>query len=204
MTEQKEKKLEDIKKEAEQYKCLVQKSCYFIAEFLSGPMCGKCFPCSLGSYEARIRLKNIIKGRGTEADLLAIKRIATEMLDSSMCKKGKDTAVYMSESIELSPYIEHISGVCRDKECLSLIKYIIIPEQCIICGDCQDVCKDNAIIGEKKKSYLSSYLPFEIVQKRCTKCGECIKVCPYGAIEIVDIKAKVDAEVEKKQVKVEV
>ncbi|MBI4654055.1 MAG: 4Fe-4S binding protein [Nitrospirae bacterium] len=188
MTEQKEKKLEDIKKEAEQYKCPVQKSLYFIAEFLSGPMCGRCFPCSFGSYEARIRLRNITEGKGTEDDINKLKRIVENMLENSMCKKGKDTAVYMSESIELDSYSEHISDVCRDKECLSLIEYIIIPEQCIICGDCQDVCKDNAIIGEKKKSYLSGYMPFEIVQKRCTKCGECIKVCPTNAIEIVSAK----------------
>jgi NAD-dependent dihydropyrimidine dehydrogenase PreA subunit len=60
-----------------------------------------------------------------------------------------------------------------------------------MCGICQDVCKDNAIIGEKRKPYLSGYLSFEIVQKRCTKCSECIKVCPYNAIELKEIKAEV-------------
>ena len=68
--EQKEKKLEDIKKEAEQKNCPVQRSLYFVDEFLSGPMCGRCLPCSLGSYEAKILLQSIIDGKGTDDDLM--------------------------------------------------------------------------------------------------------------------------------------
>ncbi len=64
-----------------------------------------------------------------------------------------------------------------------------------MCGVCQDVCRDNAILGEKIKPFMSGYAPFEIVQKRCTKCGECIKVCPEEAIECVSIS------VEKEEVK---
>jgi NAD-dependent dihydropyrimidine dehydrogenase PreA subunit len=190
MTEQKEKKLEDIKKEAEEKKCPVQKSLVFMEEFLDGPMCGKCFPCSLGSYEARIRIKKFIEGNATEKDIAVLKRVASNMLEGSMCKKGKDTAKFIIENIDSGEYIEHISGSCSSKECAELIKYIIIPEQCTMCGICQEVCRDNAIIGEKKKPYLSGYMPFEIVQKRCTKCGECVKVCPTNAIIIVDVKEK--------------
>lgn len=190
MTEQKEKKLEDIKKEAEEKKCHVQKALYYIDEFLSGPMCGKCLPCSLGSYEARVRLDNIVQGKGTEVDLYALKRIANEMLEGSICKKGKDTAKFILDWMSTDIYREHIEGKCPDMECLALIEYRIIPERCIMCGDCQEVCKYNAIMGEKKVTYLSGYLPFEIRQKRCVKCGDCIKVCPTNAIIIVDVKEK--------------
>lgn len=190
MTEQKEKKVEDIKKEAEARKCPVNKSLYYIEEFLAGPMCGRCFPCSLGSYEARVRLQNIVEGGGVEADLSALKRIANEMLEGSMCKKGKDTAKFILDWMSTDVYREHIEGKCPDMECLALIEYRIIPERCIMCGDCKDVCKYNAIIGEKKVTYLSGYLPFEIRQKRCIKCGDCIKVCPTEAIVIVDVKSK--------------
>lgn len=186
--EQKEKKLEDIKKEADEKKCPVQKSLYFIEEFLAGPMCGKCFPCSFGSYEARIRLKRVAGGIAADADLASIKRITSNMIEASMCKKGKDTAKFILDNIDSKEFTEHLSGVCTGSECMEYIKYVIIPEKCTMCGICQDVCKDNAIIGEKKKSYLSGYLPFEIIQKRCTKCGECIKVCPTGAIIIVNSK----------------
>jgi ferredoxin len=184
----KEIKMEDVRAKAEEKKCPVQKALYFMDEFLAGPMCGKCFPCMMGSYEAKIRLQNIVEGRGTSADLTAINRIARDMLEASMCKKGKDTAKFIIENIDTGEYAEHLSGICSNKECIDLIRYIIIPEQCTMCGICQEVCKDNAIIGEKKKPYLSGYLPFEIVQKRCTKCGECIKVCPTSAIIVVDVK----------------
>ncbi len=193
--EQKEKKLEDLKKEADEKKCPVQKSIYFIEEFLAGPMCGKCFPCSFGSYEARIRLKRVADGTAADADLASIKRIASNMIEASMCKKGKDTARFILENIDSKEFTEHLSGVCSSNECIEYRKYIIVPEKCTMCGICPDVCKDNAIIGEKRKSYLSGYLPFEIIQKRCTKCGECIKVCPTGAIIIVSSKEREPAGV---------
>jgi ferredoxin len=190
MSEHEELKVEDIKKEAEEKHCPVQRSLYYIEKFLSEPMCGKCFPCSFGTYESKIRLKDIISGKGTDADIFALKRIATMMIESSRCKKGKDTAKFILEWMNTGVFNEHIEGRCPDKECLAYIEYRIIPDKCTMCGECQVVCKFNAIIGEKKKPYLSGYLPFEIRQKRCTKCGECIKVCPTEAIEIVDIKER--------------
>jgi ferredoxin len=186
--EKKEIKMEDVKARAEEKQCPVQKSLVFIDEFLSGPMCGKCFPCSLGSYEARVRLNRLIQGIATEDDISTLKRIAANMVEASMCKKGKDTARFIIENIETGEYGEHLVKICSRKECKDLYQYIIVPEKCTMCGLCQEVCKDNAVIGEKKKPYLSGYLPFEIVQKRCTKCGECIKVCPTGAIIMVDAK----------------
>jgi len=188
--EQKEKKLEDIKKEAEQKNCPVQRSLYFVDEFLSGPMCGRCLPCSLGSYEARIRLKKIAGGIATDEDIASVKRIASNMLEASMCKKGKDTARFILDHIDSKDFTGHISGVCPSHECLEYIKYIVVPEKCTMCGICLHACKDNAIKGEKKKTFLSGYQPFEILQKRCTKCGECLKVCPEEAIIIVDAKER--------------
>ncbi|MCI0468488.1 MAG: 4Fe-4S binding protein [Nitrospirae bacterium] len=195
MTEAKELKVEDIKKEAELKKCPVRKSLYYIEEFLAGPMCGKCFPCEMGVYEAKIRLKNLTEGKGTETDIFVIKRIATDMLESSRCKRGKDTATFILEWMGTNIFKEHTEGRCPDRECSSLIEYRIIPEKCIICGLCSDACGFNAILGEKKKPFLSGYQPYEIRQKKCTRCGDCITVCPTDAIVIVNIKEREAAEV---------
>jgi len=190
MAEQKEKKVEDIKKEAEGRKCPVSRALYYIEQFLDGPMCGKCFPCEMGVYEAGIRLKELTEGRGTEAGILAIGRIASDMRESSRCKKGKDTAKFLLEWLGTDVFKEHVEGRCPDRECLSLIEHRIMPGSCIVCGLCQDACKHNAIIGERKIGYKSGYLPFEIRRKRCTECGDCVALCPTSAIIVVDVKSK--------------
>jgi len=194
MDEREQLKVEDIKAEAEAKGCPVQKALHYITEFLAGPMCGKCFPCSLGSYEAKIILNNIIEGRGAEKDLFNLKRIANAMLDSSRCKKGKDTAKFILEWMSTDVFKEHVEGRCPDDVCTVFIEYRIIPEKCTLCGLCKDVCHYGAIHGEKIKPYLSGYLPYEIRQKKCVKCGECVKVCPTGAIELILTKEAIERE----------
>ena len=195
MSETMELKVEDIKADVEgSFKCPVRKSLHYVSGFLSGPMCGKCFPCSMGTYEARIRLQRIVDGDGAEADLAALKRIATQMVEASMCKKGKDTARFMLDWMGTDVFLEHINGRCPDAECPAFMMYHIIPEKCTMCDLCREACKHNAILGEKRKPFQSNYQPFEIRKKRCDKCGECINVCPEGAIIITETK-QVEAEV---------
>lgn len=194
MAEEKEKKVDDIRKEADEKRCPVQAAIYYINGFLAGPMCGKCFPCSMGSYEAKLRLENMVSGKGTEEDLSALRKIAGAMLETSRCKKGKDTAEFILEWMEAAAFKRHVKGICDSKECVSLIEFRVIPKKCIMCGLCLDACNYNAIIGEKKASYFAGYPPFEIVRKRCVKCGDCPKVCPTGAIEIVDVESGAGVE----------
>ncbi|NWF99170.1 MAG: 4Fe-4S binding protein [Nitrospirae bacterium] len=189
--EEKEKKLDDIRRESENKKCPVQRLLYYIDEFISGPMCSKCFPCSLGTAEARIRLRRISKHTETDIkDIEVLERIGAMMIEGSFCKKGKDTGKFIIDLINSSKeeFQNHIYGICSSTECIALIEYIIDPELCTMCGKCLEVCKEKAILGEKKKPFQTGYLPFEIRKKRCTRCGECIKVCPEGAIKINILK----------------
>ncbi len=190
MAEKKVIKVNDIKADAEERKCPVEKARYYVKEFLSGPMCGKCFPCSMGSYEARIILNNVSQGRGKEKDLFNLKRIASVMLDGSMCKRGKDSARFMLEWIDTDVFSKHIEGACPDRTCSAYIEYRIISDKCTLCGECLTACKYGAIRGEKKKAFISGYQPFEIKHTKCVKCGECIPACPENAIIIVDAKIK--------------
>ncbi|MCL4477149.1 MAG: 4Fe-4S binding protein [Nitrospirae bacterium] len=189
-TEKRELKVEEIRTLAEGKGCPVQKAFYYMTEFLAGPMCGRCFPCAMGSYEARIRLETIVNGRGREADLWALKRIAGDMLESSMCKKGKDTAKFVLQWMSTDEYDKHIGGICPSMKCPAFIEYRVIPDKCDNCGICLDACKYHAIFGQKKKPFHSGYPPFEIRQKKCVKCDECRKVCPTEAIVIVEAKKK--------------
>lgn len=179
------KEMKDVFAAVENIRCVVQKSQKFVIEFLSEPMCGKCHPCALGSYEALVRLKLIAAGRGRQKDIDALRRIAAQMMEGSRCVKGKDTAKFLLGALETGAFREHLEGQCSEGECPAYIMYRIIPEKCVICGLCGEACKYNAIIGEKRVSYRSGYQPFEIRQKRCVKCGDCLAACPYGAIEII-------------------
>jgi NADH:ubiquinone oxidoreductase subunit F (NADH-binding) len=197
MTENEKKKpvkMEDVQAKADEKKCAVQKSLTYIEEFLAEPMCGRCFPCSMGSYETRIRLKKLKGGTAVDDDVSTVKTIAAVMAEASMCKRGKDTAKYILEQIDSKEFAEHLSGACTSAECTHYSLYVIVPEKCTMCGDCLDACKDNAILGEKKNKFLSGYLPFEIAQKRCTKCGECMKVCKYDAVKVVSAIEAAEAE----------
>lgn len=199
--EKEEKSLEDIRKKAEERTCPVQKVLYLVEEFLAGPMCGRCFPCSLGSYEARIRLIRI--GQHLEdvssQDIAVLKRIGSQMFVASFCKKGRDVGKFITETLESSPdeFDLHLAAICHSKECTGVVEYIINPDLCVMCGRCSEVCKYDAVAGEKREGYRSGHIPFEIRQKKCTRCGECIKVCPTGAIEL--ITTEVDSPVSNLQ-----
>jgi ferredoxin len=195
MIEKKALKVEDIRTDADAIQCPVERALYYVSEFLAGPMCGKCFPCSMGSYEAKILLRTIVDGKGTENDLFRLKRIAGEMVESSMCKKGKDTARFLLEWLDSDVFQSHIDGTCPARTCAAFIEYRIIADKCTLCGICKDVCKYNAIHGEKVKPFLSGYLPFEIRQTKCVKCGDCINVCPENAIVLIDVKSREPVQV---------
>ena len=186
MPEQKERSTSDIIQETGRLSCPVQRAAYYIDTFIKELMCGKCFPCALGTHESAVILHDIITGNATNADIDALRRIAEAMLISSRCKRGRDTADFIADLLKEKAFSEHISGHCPAHECTSYSEYRIIPDRCIMCGECQAVCAYHAIVGEKKVPYLSGYLPFEIVSMRCTGCGECLKVCPADAIIIAD------------------
>jgi ferredoxin len=185
------KDMKDVLAAVENIKCPVQKSQKFVEEFLSEPMCGKCHPCALGSYEALVRLKRISAGIGTQEDIATLQRISDDMLEASRCIKGKDTAKFILNALKTESFSRHLEKHCEERECPSYILYRVIPEKCVSCGLCQDACKYNAILGQKKVSYRSGYPPFEIRQKRCVKCGDCLPACPYGAIEVIEEKTGV-------------
>ena len=189
LTGEKGKTVETIKKEAEERACAVRKALYFIEEFISGPMCGRCFPCALGTAEARIRLRRLAGQREgiSGKDIETLRRIGLQMTEGSFCKKGKDTGKFLLDVLTGAEeeFRQHLSGTCPKKECVSLIRYEINPDLCIMCDKCAEVCKHHAIVGEKKESFRSGFLPYQIRQKKCTKCGDCYTVCPTAAIVFI-------------------
>jgi len=150
-------------------------------------MCSKCHPCKLGIYDAVQILELIQTGKGDPRHGGLLKRIAEDVKDGGMCKKGKDQADVLAAMLRdhAEDLNRHVEGVCIHGECARLVRYEINPDRCTNCDKCREVCAPFAIEGEKRKPFVSGYLPYRIRQKRCTHCGECIKVCPEGAIYVV-------------------
>ncbi len=164
------------------------KLAFFYNDDSKNGMCSKCHPCKLGIFDAVKILESIQAGRGEQKHVALLQRIAADVKDGGMCKKGKDHADILSAFLKdhLAELERHIRGVCGYHECRMLVRYEIDPSRCTMCDECRTVCKDFAIEGQKAQLYKGGYLPYRIRQRRCTHCGECIKVCPEGAIVIVE------------------
>jgi ferredoxin len=147
-------------------------------------MCSKCHPCKLGIYDAIKILETIQSGKGLDLYPALLQRIAVDVKDGGMCKKGKDHADILAAFLKdfSSDLGRHIKGVCTHHECARLIRYEIDPSKCTMCNKCAEVCKDHAVEGQKLVPGKTGFTPYRIRQKRCTHCGECIKVCPEGAV----------------------
>lgn len=51
----------------------------------------------------------------------------------------------------------------------------ILASKCVGCGECMDVCEDDAILGKKNFVHV-------IEQDECTICGKCVEACDEDAI----------------------
>ncbi len=180
--------IDEIRREAEEKTCAVQKALTFIEEFIEGPMCGRCYPCSLGTEEAKIRLIRLSQhlGGASEDDIAALRRIADFMIEGSYCKKGRDTGRFLSELLSTAEeeFRLHVAGTCPRRECISSIEYVVNPDLCVACGACAVRCVYDAIEG-RKGDPSEGVSPFEILRNVCVRCGDCVSVCPTGAIEVI-------------------
>lgn len=57
---------------------------------------------------------------------------------------------------------------------------VIDPDKCIQCGDCESVCRFNAIS--------QSVSSFQVNPIKCEGCGYCPRICPATAITMLDTK----------------
>jgi ferredoxin len=68
-----------------------------------------------------------------------------------------------------------------------LKSYEICQNTCVGCGDCFDVCMDDAIILPTKSFY-------QIDAQECISCGKCVNACEYGAIKVAYKRYVLDSE----------
>lgn len=140
--------------------------------------CGKCVFGYEGITQLEMILKDITEKKGRASDKALLEDLCEMMKTQSLCEDGADIADAVKEALCSYGDIfdEHISKkACRAGVCKKFMTYHILASKCIGCGECMDVCEDEAILGKKKFVHV-------IDLDECTLCGKCMNACDEDAI----------------------
>jgi NADH-quinone oxidoreductase subunit F len=157
--------------------CMVDMARYF-TNFLVSESCGKCVPCREGIRRMRDILVDITEGKGREEDVDFLEKMASSIVDGSLCALGSTAPNPVMSTIRYfrDEYEAHIKEKrCPAGLCKALIIYSVDPEKCTGCTVCSKVCPTGAASGERKKVHA-------IDPAKCTKCGACRESCKFEAI----------------------
>ncbi|NOR87575.1 MAG: NADH-quinone oxidoreductase subunit J/K [Bacteroidales bacterium] len=160
--------------------CMVSVAKFYL-DFTVEESCGKCAPCRIGNKRLYETLNKITEGKGTMEDLELLRNMSNVIKDTSLCGLGQTSPNPVLSTLEnfYEEYEAHVKNhKCEAGQCKSLLKYIIIPDECVGCTACARVCPVGCIAGEKKEVHL-------IDQSICIKCGACMDKCKFNAIELI-------------------
>lgn len=160
--------------------CMVSVAKFYL-DFTVEESCGKCSPCRIGNKRLYEMLETITKGEGTMETLEKLKTLSYVIKDTSLCGLGQTAPNPVLSTLEnfWDEYLEHVNDKkCRAGVCKSLMRYVVIPENCVGCTACARNCPVHCISGERKQVH-------EIDQTACIKCGACFEKCKFNAIAIV-------------------
>lgn len=160
--------------------CMVSVAKFYL-DFTVEESCGKCSPCRIGNKRLYEMLETITKGEGTMETLDKLRNLSHVIKDTSLCGLGQTAPNPVLSTLDnfREEFIEHVvDKKCRAGVCKSLMRYVVVPENCVGCTACARNCPVNCIKGERKQVH-------EIDQTACIKCGACYEKCKFNAIEIV-------------------
>lgn len=159
--------------------CMVSVARFYL-DFTVEESCGKCAPCRIGNKRLNEILDKIIHGNGTEEDIDRLRHLGAVIKDTSLCGLGQTAPNPVLSTLDnfMDEYEAHVKDhKCPAGKCKSMMKYEIIPENCVGCTACARNCPVNAISGERKQTHF-------IDTTVCIKCGACIERCKFNAIVI--------------------
>lgn len=140
--------------------------------------CGKCVFGYEGVTQLQLILGDITEKKGKSTDLAQMQELCEMMKSQSLCETGEEigTAVLTAIDTCREDFEDHIGKKgCRACVCRKFMTYHILADRCTGCGDCVDVCEDEAILGKAKFVHV-------IEQKECIQCGACMDACEEDAI----------------------
>ena len=160
--------------------CMVAVAKFYL-DFTVEESCGKCSPCRIGNKRLYELLEKIAQGKADKEDLDNLRNLSMVIRDTSLCGLGQTSPNPVLSTMDnfMDEYIAHVekdncpAGVCKD-----LIRYEIIPENCVGCTACARNCPVNCIAGERKQLHT-------IDQSLCIKCGACLEKCKFNAVAII-------------------
>lgn len=157
--------------------CMVDIAKFFL-EFTVDESCGKCPPCRIGTKRMLEILTRITDGQGTLEDLDDLAELAENIKRGALCGLGQTAPNPVLSTMKYfrDEYIAHVvDKKCPAGVCVSMLRYMIIQEDCKNCGLCARNCPAQCISGSKDT-------PYVIDSEKCLKCGVCMEKCPFKAI----------------------
>ena len=158
--------------------CMVDIAKFFL-KFTVAESCGKCTPCRIGLKRMLEILEKITSGEGEEEQIMFLEEMGKAIKDTALCGLGNTAPNPTLTTMKyfLDEYNIHIKEKrCPAHVCVKLVKFEVIEDRCIKCGQCYKVCPASAIDWQKGK------YP-KIDKMKCIKCKACINSCPTAAIE---------------------
>ena len=159
--------------------CMVSIAKFFL-EFTVEESCGKCSPCRIGNKRMHELLERITQGKAEKKDLQRLKNMCHVIADTSLCGLGQTAPSPVLSTMHnfWDEYVAHVEDKrCPAGSCKELMRYEIIPENCVGCTACARKCPVGAITGERKQVHY-------IDQEKCIKCGACMEACKFDAVII--------------------
>ena len=158
--------------------CMVDIAKFFL-KFTVAESCGQCTPCRVGLKRMLEVLEKITCGEGEEEQIIFLEEMGSAIRDTALCALGNTAPNPVLTTIKyfLDEYDAHIKEKkCPAHVCVELVKFEVIEEKCIKCGQCYKVCPVSAVVWQK-----NDYA--KIDKAKCIKCKACINICPTVAIE---------------------